>query len=328
MRILALAALLGLTVRECAAAQGEIAATVNGAKITVAEWRYRLERMSATDFVVSGNPPRLKSGTAGRLMLQAMISQTLLLQYASRTGLLATDAEVTETVEQFKAQPGISQAIEKKYLTEADLKRDALVQRTLYNVATVNSGLTPADVRAYYDSHPELFGKPERWQLAIIRVTGKEKADRVAAELKKGTLFATVATQLSEDEGTKANGGELGYVAANDRTLPEPLREAIRTLKVGGATPAVAVKVADAQGKPADVFFFARLLGKADAVMTPFEQVKDRCERMARLQKAGGLAAAEKKIEEFRKTSKVTVSLPGYEDLFAEPPAPQEPGTP
>ncbi len=70
------------------------------------------------------------------------------------------------------------------------------------------------------------FGERVRAQHIFIRVDPKgSKADQESAlkkikdiqqRLKNGSAFSELATQLSEDEGTKTRGGELGFFAHGD----------------------------------------------------------------------------------------------------------------
>ncbi len=85
--------------------------------------------------------------------------------------------------------------------------------------------VTDADVKKYYDEHPESFRVPEmikaRHILISMTVPGKtpeetvQKANERAAEalkrIRAGEDFAKVASEVSDDVPTKANGGDLGF---------------------------------------------------------------------------------------------------------------------
>jgi parvulin-like peptidyl-prolyl isomerase len=297
--------------------QGDVAALVNGETITVQDWISRMRNLRGQSFVQSTNPVRFKNETAGQIALEELVSIRLLLQYAAKTSLQPTDAEVDAGTQNAKQQPAIADMLARKVLTEDQVRQDVKVQLTLYNVATINNQVSPEEVRAFYDKHSEVFGRPERWQLAVIRVASQQAVDKVQAELKKGTPFATVAAHNSDDPAAKQTGGDLGFVAPTDTRLPEAIREAVKKLKLGEVTPPLAT--APAPGSTGRSFVFVRLIGKQEAAMQPFDRVQAQAERMALLEKAGGTAAAERKVDEFRKTSAVEVKLPGYEALFAKP---------
>ena len=46
----------------------------------------------------------------------------------------------------------------------------------------------------------------------------KEAIDKIAAELKAGAEFAVLAARRSSDEATRLDGGDLGYMTADDAT--------------------------------------------------------------------------------------------------------------
>jgi parvulin-like peptidyl-prolyl isomerase len=290
------------------------AATVNGEVITVDEWITRMKNLRAQDFVQSTNPLRFKGIGGGQVALEALITQKLVMQYATKTSLVASDAEVEADLQTAKAQPAVKQSLDKKIFTEAQLRDDIKFQRTLFNVVTINQQVTAQEVRAFYDRRTDLY-QPERWELAVIRVSTKAIADTVTAEIKKGTPFAEVAAKYSEDKATKDKGGVLGTVGANDPTLPAFIKEAVKTLKVGDVTPPI--QAAGAGGTP---FFIVRLLGRQVNEAQAFDKIKNQVERAALLEKAGGSEALDRKLADFKKTSTVVISLPGYEDLYKKQP--------
>lgn len=309
---IALLALLIFPQPTSAQQQSNVAATVNGEVITMEEWIKRMERLRAQDFLASANPLRFKQTTGGRIALESLINTRLLLQYAARTSLLPTDKDVENQLNIAKQDPRIKAALDSGELSEAQLKEDLRLQRTVYNVATINQQITPEEVRAYYERN---FIPTERWKLGVIRISNKETLEKALAELRKGTPFATVASQYSEDEATRANGGEIGPVSVNDRAL-DPIREAVKKLQIGEVTPPIEVQAPPGPGGTArKVTFIVRLIGREQPKARPFEEVKALVEQQALFEKVGGMAAAEKKIAEFRKTAKITIHLPGYKDL-------------
>lgn len=318
----ALSALLLSLALPPASAQEGLAATVNGEKITLGEWASRMQSLRAQDFVASVNPLRLRPGTAGQIALESLINGKLLLQYAARTSLLPSEAEVEAELQNLRQQPAIAQALERNTLTEAQLREQIRFDRAAYNVATINQTISAQEVKAFYDRRPELFGRPEAWRLARIRTTSRAALEKVQAELKKGTPFATVAAQLSEDsEEIKKRGGEIGLIVATDANLPAYVREAVQKLKVGEVTPPLQPAPGAAGGTDSKtVFILIRLLEKQEANIQPFEQAKPRAERLALYEKVGGPAALEKKLEEFRKSARIEIHLPEYKDLFKQQP--------
>jgi parvulin-like peptidyl-prolyl isomerase len=124
-------------------------------------------------------------------------------------------------------EAGLAQALAAQGYTMSNYKHD--VRRQLLRLRAQNQLVAPKvqvteeDVRAKYDemsrrsqsvsavqlSHMlfKLPEKPTEQQLA----EAKEKAAKAITRVKNGEKFEDVAAQMSEDEGTKATGGQLGW---------------------------------------------------------------------------------------------------------------------
>lgn len=108
-----------------------------------------------------------------------------------------------------------------------------------------------ADLLAYYNKNLSQFSKPKRWRLSNIlievpdpsspsaRSEARATIDRVAAQLKAGAAFETLAFQYSEST-TAARGGRAGYVTL-DQLAPEAAK-AVENLDVGDISDVIASK--------------------------------------------------------------------------------------
>lgn len=98
---------------------------------------------------------------------------------------------------------------------------EALIQRE------VEGSIAEADVqRLYREFRREQAGAEEVRLRQIVTATAAQAA---AAKrlLDGGTAFEAVALDASEDEASRFNGGDLGYV--DPAALPAPIAEAVRT---------------------------------------------------------------------------------------------------
>jgi parvulin-like peptidyl-prolyl isomerase len=306
-----------IAVMQCNAqtlAPGDTAATVNGEKITVADWISRMENLHAQDFIASSKPLQFKSLSGGQIALQALIVVKLVYQYASKTSLLPSEANIDADIENMQKQPAIAAALKSGQLTIAQLKEQVKYERTLYNIATINHSCTPDEVQAYYDKHPESWTIPESVKIAAVMTSNAQDANTAYQDLQKGADFASVAKKYSEDKATSVNGGLIGNAAISEPSLPPFIQDAVKSLQTGSYSPVVKQNV---QGK--DQYFIFEVLERNPKKIIPFDNIKTQVERIALLDKVGGTAAANTKIDAFRKTSTIVVNIPGYQNIMGTP---------
>jgi peptidyl-prolyl cis-trans isomerase C len=88
-----------------------------------------------------------------------------------------------------------------------------------------------ADVEDYYRRHPEEFGHKEQVRILEVVAIDQATADHVEQEARAGThgdvrAFASLALKYSTDAASKANGGDLGFIARDTPALPQPVVDA------------------------------------------------------------------------------------------------------
>lgn len=107
-----------------------------------------------------------------------------------------------------------------------------------------------ADVRKAYDENQKRFEVKEARQASHILITpeaggsadnkkkAKAKADELYAELKKNPkAFAELARKNSQDPGSAANGGDLGFFERG--AMVKPFEDAVFAMKAGEISPPV-----------------------------------------------------------------------------------------
>jgi foldase protein PrsA len=179
-----------------AACSGGAVATVNGQPISRANFDSHLE-----------------SSPMGRTILQQLVQDTLIQQYAKNNNITATDAEIDARENQIKANfPSGSwdEMLKARGLTEADV-RAALREQIILNKALAKDvTITPAQIKDYFNKNHASFDKPEEVTARHILVPNLRMANMIEADLKSGQNFADLAKKYSTDPGSKDKGGELG----------------------------------------------------------------------------------------------------------------------
>lgn len=106
--------------------------------------------------------------------------------------------------------------------------------------------ITDAEVKAYYDAHPELFRTPERIRIFRVLVDSESDANAIIERLQNLPSmddWRTLVREKSKDKATSERGGDLGFVAEDGTTdIPElevdrTLYAAVQPIKDGAIAP-------------------------------------------------------------------------------------------
>lgn len=163
----------------------------------------------------------------------------------SAAGEPVSDDAINHEVEllrvQFGEELGFAAALHEAGLTPDELRNHIADQ--LRERQWIEKQISAASGNVDMRGAREASGLPARWRARhLFRAareatpediveTQRQVIDGFAARLAGGEDFATLAAEASEDEATKALGGDLGWFAAN-RTPPEFLAE-VQKLAVG-----------------------------------------------------------------------------------------------
>jgi foldase protein PrsA len=185
--------LLGASLSACG---GGSVATVNGQPISESAFTTKLE---ATPLA--------------RTVLQQMVQDVLIEQYAKNNGITVTDAEIAAREDQLKQNfPSGSweEMLKSRGLSEDDVHSALREQLILDKALAKDVTIKPAAIQDYFNKNRASFNKPEQVTARHILVPKLAEAQKVEELLKSGQSFASVAQQYSTDPGSKAKGGELG----------------------------------------------------------------------------------------------------------------------
>ncbi|MGV3589221.1 MAG: foldase protein PrsA, partial [Adhaeribacter sp.] len=168
-------------------------------------------------------------------ILRALVQQKLLVARAEIDSVVVDQETIEGTLDQrmayFVSQIGSEQKLEEYYnksikQIKDDLRKpikEQLIAEKMQGEITQKLSVTPNDVKKFFnkipqDSLPYFSTEVEIGQIVKLAGVSKTQKDEVRnrlLELKKriqaGESFATLATQYSEDPGSAAKGGELGF---------------------------------------------------------------------------------------------------------------------
>jgi len=206
---------------------------INGKPITQGEFYHRVLRQFGTAKLLAG-----------------VIAQEIVLQEAKKSGIVVSEKEVEEKVDEILAveerRAGGAQALASEYakvgVTLPEVRRDhfrevetqLLLSKLVRSLRTVNAEVlreyykqTYSNTR-YQTRHIAYSFRPEPGQTEMDRERlmreAYNKAARAADRIRRGADFATLAQAESEDRMTAERGGELPPVP-NDERVPQYMRE-------------------------------------------------------------------------------------------------------
>ena len=172
-----------------------------------------------------------------------------------------------------------------------------------------NTVVTDEELRAAYNANIQQFQVQNRVHAEhiLFLTTGKtdaevveikKKADDVLAQVKKGANFEDLATKYSEDPGSKAKKGDLGWIVQG-QTVPE-FEKAAFSLDKGQTSDLIKTQYG---------LHIIKVVDKETAHTKSFDDVKEQLRGPLLLQKVDQQAAstADKMSSEIRQSNKVTL---------------------
>jgi peptidyl-prolyl cis-trans isomerase SurA len=187
-----------------------------------------------------------------RKSLDQMIDGKLVQQQAAELKLSVTPEEVDRAITQVKEQNKLDDATFKQALEQQGftvegyrktLKKQILELKVVNTAVRSRVTVSDDEVKTYYKQNEKLVAGDRQSHLRQILVAvpdrssdddvaGKKRVATKVMELARGgTSFVELAKQYSDDEGTKASGGDLGWVGKG--VLVDALDEAMAQMEPG-----------------------------------------------------------------------------------------------
>ena len=235
-------------VKPVAAELPDVVARVNGEAINRAD----LEEAVSEVETRAGQPmPADQRDRVLRAVLDQLIGYRLLVQETAARKTAVPDAEVEARIgqirSQFPSEEVFQQQLQQRKMTLEQLRTDtrASLQITALLQAELDAktAVTPEQVNDFYVKNPAAFQQGERVKASHIlvrvqanadaaeREKARAKAAGLLADVKAGKDFAALAKQYSDDPGSGAQGGDLGFFQRGQ--MVPPFEQAAFALSVG-----------------------------------------------------------------------------------------------
>ena len=241
----------------------EVVAQVNDSVITLSQIKREInDAVDATVKEGGKTPEQARTEIEAKQgeIIASIINEELLMQKGKDSG---ADAEVDAQINQrfleimkqqnLKTLDSLYKAMEAsgvnpqsiRDLWRKQITRDAVLQREVDS--KVYFGLTPKEIKAYYEANKAKFTKPETISISEIYLSFagrdepavREKAKQLVQQARGGADFTKLVLENSEREKVAETKGKAGplNIKDMDKTFAEPLKD----VKVGGITEPIEV---------------------------------------------------------------------------------------
>jgi len=266
-KLLATVALSAILFTGCGIKSAQTIIKVNGKSITQGQFDESFDK-SAKNGMMAQLGINVKDGKNNFLyylikdkVVNELIVKELLNQEMEKRGIKVSNEDVDNAVKEIVDKVGskeqLNELLKQNGISSSQFKKDLTEEVKMKKLAKelVNSEVSDADTKKYYNDNIKQFKYPEKVRAAHILiavnpdeieeiitsdkenaglskeeikkkvdaeiVSKKEKADKILAEAKKDpSQFAKLAKENSEDTTTAVKGGDLGFFAAQEM-VPE-----------------------------------------------------------------------------------------------------------
>ena len=288
-----------------AASKPGVVASVNGRELTEADFHRRCER-----FVGGGG-----DSAVGYLALREWIQEVIVEEEARKKNVLPSAPDIERRVKALRKQLEFRGQNFDLWLTTHGRTLDSLRdevrrQLTVENVLTEGVTVSDAEAALFYSSNKEALGLPEQFRFSRISVEDQDTARKVDAALKKGTPFEELARKHSFDMYKVTGGRVPDPVNADPKTdaLEREVMERALKLEIGKASGPI---------KTDDYWVFVRVDEKIAPRAPELADVQDLLLAELRVRKGGAakIKAAEERMQQLRRESKVQIFRPEYQHI-------------
>ncbi|OLS01470.1 peptidylprolyl isomerase [Tissierella creatinophila] len=209
--------LLAFSLTGCKAKDAEVVATVGDKKITQEELNNVLVERYGVE------------------TLNTLISEKIVELEVAKGNVKITSEEIDKELknmeEQYGGKEALNNAMLNANLTDKDLKKEIEKNLSLKKLLEDDIKVTDEEIAKYYEENKANFTQEEQVNASHVLVETEDLAKEVREKLVAGEDIAKLAKEYSTDEGTKDNGGNLGFFGKGK--MVESFDKAAFTLPIG-----------------------------------------------------------------------------------------------
>jgi foldase protein PrsA len=201
-----------LTKLEKGLGNNEVVATIGNEEITRQDWLKVMEDQYGKD------------------VLKDLIDQRVIETLAKKYKIEVSDKTIDRELLLMKTMYGSTTS---ESSNEEEWRNQIKASLLLEELLTKDVKVPEKELKSYYEENKSLFTIPTSYHVSQIVVGTLEEAEQAIKELKNGSNFSTLAMEKSIDEFSAAQGGDIGFIRAEDESVNPNYIDALEALKPG-----------------------------------------------------------------------------------------------
>ena len=295
-------------------------AEVNGQIISAGEYESTFMTMARQKFY-HGKPPEAQIQALRLEVADRLINRVLLLNEVKRREIKPDEKAIEIALAEYDKRYGNSPGWQQNRATllpglSEKLREQQLLERIESDARAIPAP-SPAEVRAYYDAHNDLFTEPEKLHLSVILLkvdpsspaSAWDKAEEEAAAIRRrieaGADFGALA-RLHSGDASAEKDGDMGYIHRG--MLPEAMHEKVDKMKSGDLSTPIRVL---------EGYALLRLHDRREPKLRAFEEVSGRAKDL--LQRERSESAWKEFVAKLRASASIRIDTERFPFLKAAP---------
>ena len=174
----------------------------------------------------------------GQEVLLHMLNRRAVYEEAKELGIHISNDEVARRLKRdmkgYDSEEAYYHEMETQLgLTPQDVEAEMNYRLTLEKIAISNIVITDEQIDRYFVENEDQFQARKQFQLSVIKVSKRMKAEDLLNQLDEGADFEQMAKEHSVDLSSRDKGGRIGAVEWNDPFLPQEMMSAADSLQIG-----------------------------------------------------------------------------------------------